>query len=113
MPEQLPTDDPSGGVAESPKSASGAAESASEVVLVTNAQGLHLRPATEFARVAQASGCAVRVRYGDAEGDGASVLELAMMAIRPGAKLTIEARGAGCEKAVADLVDLVKRDFRD
>lgn len=85
---------------------------ASEEVIVTNEQGLHLRPATEFARVALATGCAIRVLYGDAEGDGASVLELAMMAIRPGARLRIEAQGDGCEEAVAALVGLVKRDFR-
>jgi len=86
------------------------AVSASQEVVVRNPQGLHLRPATEFARVAQASGCRVRVRYGDAEGDGASVLELAMMAIRPGARLFIEAHGDGCDRAVAELAALLARD---
>ena len=83
---------------------------ASADVVVRNPQGLHLRPATEFARAAQESGCRVRVHYGDAEGDGASVLELAMMAIRPGAHLRIEAHGPGCEQAVATLSALVARE---
>ena len=82
-------------------------------VVVRNPQGLHLRPATEFARVAQASGCRVRVRYGDAEGDGCSVLELAMMAIRPGAHLRIEVEGEGREDTIRELVALVGRDFRN
>ncbi len=81
-------------------------------VTVRNPQGLHLRPATEFARAALQSGCAVRVHYGASEGDGTSVLELAMMAIRPGALLRIEARGTNCARAVADLVALVDRDFK-
>ena len=86
---------------------------ASGDVLVTNEQGLHLRPATEFARLAMASGCAIRVHHGTSTGDGSSILELAMMGIRPGARLRIEATGVGCEQAVADLVALVKRDFSD
>ena len=85
------------------------AEVATADVVVMNPQGLHLRPATEFARIAHSSGCRIRVLYGEAEGDGASVLELAMMAIRPGAELRIEATGPGCQAALADLVALVAR----
>jgi len=81
-------------------------------VLVANAQGMHLRPATEFARLAQSTGCAVRVRAGDAEADGGSVLELAMMAVGPGTTIVITAQGEGCEDAVRSLVALVRNDFR-
>ncbi len=87
------------------------ADSASVEVLVNNPHGLHLRPATEFARIAQATGCSVRVRCGDREGDGASVLELAMMAIGPGARLLIEVRGPACEEAVRELAAAVGREF--
>ena len=93
--------------------AAAAEPSAAAEVVVSNPQGLHLRPATEFARLALASGCSVRVCYGSAEGDGASVLELAMMAIRPGARLRIVVAGAGCRQALSDLVALVERDFRN
>ena len=81
-------------------------------VVVTNPHGLHLRPATEFARLVQATGCTVRVRSGDAEADGASVLELAMMAVGPGTRLVISADGANCEQALASLVELVRNDFK-
>jgi phosphocarrier protein HPr len=81
-------------------------------VVVTNAHGLHLRPATEFARLVQATGCNVRVRAGDVEADGASVLELAMMAVGPGTTIVITAEGENCEAALSSLVDLVRRDFR-
>ena len=82
-------------------------------VVVRNPQGMHLRPATQFARVAQATGCRIRVRYGSAEGDGTSVLELAMMAIRPGARLVIEARGGGCEDDVRRRVELVQANVEE
>ena len=81
-------------------------------VLVSNAQGMHLRPATEFARLVQSTGCSVRVRAGELEADGASVLELAMMAVGPGTTLVITAEGGGCEDAVRSLVELVRNDFR-
>lgn len=87
------------------------AASSERSVRVTNPQGMHLRPATEFARVAQGTGCRVRVRCGDVEGDGASVLELVMMAAGPGATLHIAADGEGAAEAVAALVALVERDF--
>jgi phosphocarrier protein len=86
-------------------------EATAEVV-VENPQGMHLRPATEFAKVTQASGCNVKVRAGDMEANGGSVLELAMMAVGPGTTLVITAEGEGCEKAVQDLVALVRNDFK-
>lgn len=81
-------------------------------VVIEHAQGLHLRPATAFAKTALASGCAVRVKAGDSEADGGSVLELAMMAAAAGTTLVITAEGENCESAVASLVRLVKNDFQ-
>jgi phosphotransferase system HPr (HPr) family protein len=81
-------------------------------VVVANPQGLHLRPATEFARLAISTGCVVRVRSGDAEANGASVLELAMMAVACGATLVITAEGERCDDALRALVELVRHDFK-
>jgi len=80
-------------------------------VTIAHAQGMHLRPATEFAKLAQSTGCTVRVIAGDAEANGASVLELAMMAAGQGTVLVITAEGENCEKAVLALADLVRNDF--
>lgn len=81
-------------------------------VVVENAQGMHLRPATEFARMAMATGCVVRVRSGDAEANGASVLELAMMAAGKGTRLVITVDGENCEDAAKRLAALVRNDFK-
>lgn len=81
-------------------------------VTVSNPQGMHLRPATEFAKLAQSTGCTVTVVAGEAQANGGSVLELAMMAAGPGTVLVITAEGRDCEQAVAALVELVRNDFR-
>ena len=87
-------------------------ESAVAEVVVTNPQGMHLRPATEFAKLVQSTGCAVRVKSDSAEADGSSVLELAMMAVGPGTTLVIVATGPNCDGAVASLAALVRNDFK-
>lgn len=81
-------------------------------VTIANPQGMHLRPATEFAKLVQSTGCAVRVSTADSEANGGSVLELAMMAAGPGTVLVITADGENCERAVQSLVDLVRNDFK-
>ena len=49
---------------------------ASGEVVVENPQGMHLRPATEFARAALASGCIVRVRAQDPQDLERVIMEL-------------------------------------
>ena len=85
---------------------------ASAEVTIANPQGMHLRPATEFARLVQTTGCSVRVVAGEIEANGASVLELAMMAAGAGTTLVISAEGENCDQAVASLVALVRNDFK-
>jgi phosphotransferase system HPr (HPr) family protein len=84
---------------------------------------MHLRPATEFARAALASGCRVRVTVrgvagrpeadAGSEADGASVLELAMLGVSQGTTLRISADGPGAGEAVGRLVELVSRGFSE
>ena len=87
-------------------------DAAAEVV-VKNPQGLHLRPATEFAKLVIASGCRVRVEADGAEADGASVLELAMLGVVQGTTLRISAEGAAADAAIQSLVALVAGGFSE
>ena len=83
---------------------------------MTNPQGLHLRPATEFARRSLASGCRVRVTVvadGGTTADGSSVLELAMLGVSQGVTLRIEAEGPDARGAVQALVLLVSAGFAE
>ncbi len=99
------------GAVPSSSASTGAPRVASADVVVRNAQGMHLRPATEFARLAMSTGCRVRVRAGESEVNGASVLELAMLAIGNGTTLSITTEGERCEEAVQKLVALVQNGF--
>jgi phosphocarrier protein HPr len=83
-------------------------ESAEGEVVISNPQGLHLRPATEFARMALASGCRVRVAVGGTEVSGTSVLELAMLGIAGGTRVRIVAEGENCKETLRRLVELVR-----
>ena len=81
------------------------------VVVVRNPQGMHLRPATEFARLALSTGCRVRVKTAGADVNGTSVLELAMLGVTQGTTLEISAEGPGADTAVRALVALVENGF--
>jgi phosphotransferase system HPr (HPr) family protein len=75
---------------------------------------MHLRPATEFARLSLASGCRVKVTVvadGGGTADGSSVLELAMLGVSQGTTLRISAEGPEAESAVRGLVELVSAGF--
>jgi phosphotransferase system HPr (HPr) family protein len=88
-------------------------ETAGENVVVRNAQGLHLRPATQFAKLALSTGCRVRVRADGADANGASVLELAMLGVTQGTELRIEAEGPGAADAVRRRTELVASGFSE
>ncbi len=88
---------------------SGAA-GATACVTVQSPNGLHLRPSTAFARIASGSGCDVTVRCAGREVNGASVIELAMLAATQGTELEIEVRGPAREAAetLRQLVEVVE-----
>lgn len=81
-------------------------------VEIVNGEGLHLRPATAFASLVANSGCVVRVESTKGSANGASVLELAMLAAPPGTRLTIHVAGEGCAQLLDALTELVASGFK-
>lgn len=77
-------------------------------LVIGNPQGLHLRPATEFARLVRASGCRVRVQTDQGDADGGSVLELAMLALPLGSRLHVTIDGMGARELGDRLAGLVE-----
>lgn len=69
-------------------------------VVVANPMGLHMRPATAFARAAQSSGYRVTVYNGSKQADGSRALDLIMLVALPGAELVLEVDGTD-DQAVA------------
>ena len=81
-------------------------------VTVTNPEGIHLRPATAFAKLALRHAANVVVSADGVEANGRSVLELSMMGVTCGTVLRISAEGEDAEAAAAALAGLVRADFR-
>ncbi|MDX2035541.1 MAG: HPr family phosphocarrier protein [Isosphaeraceae bacterium] len=82
-------------------------------VVILNGLGLHLRPATKFATLAQRYRSEIRVRYNGQESNGKGILDLAMLAAGPGAGLDLEAVGDDAESALAALAALVDARFHE
>lgn len=80
-------------------------------VTIVNRLGLHARPAMCFVDVAMAHPCDVKVRRGDQEVDGKSIMMMMLLAATQGTELEILCEGEGAAKAAAELKKLVDEGF--
>jgi phosphocarrier protein HPr len=86
---------------------------ATRKVEITNANGLHLRPADKFVKLANQFQSEVRIHYKGKQFNGKSILEVATLAADCGTWLELEARGADAEATVVALADLVLARFHE
>ena len=84
---------------------------ATRVVIVANAQGLHARPADLVARRASSFRARIEVVKGNERVDAKSVLGLLTLGAHQGVELLIQACGEDAEDAIAALVELFERDL--
>ncbi len=82
-------------------------------VEITNALGLHLRPADKFVRLAHRFQSEIRVSHEGHEINGKSILDLTTLAAECGTRLDLEARGPDAEEAVEALAELVLARFHE
>ena len=80
-------------------------------VKIVNRLGLHARPAMAFVDTANAHDCLVRVRKGETDVDGKSIMEMMMLAATQGSELEIELKGPGSERCAEALKKLINRGF--
>ncbi|MBI4477442.1 MAG: HPr family phosphocarrier protein [Acidobacteria bacterium] len=83
----------------------------SQVVRVRNPLGMHARAAARFVHVASRFQARVRVRCGEREMDGKSILGILLLAASFGADITITVEGSDEGAALAALVSLVDAGF--
>ena len=76
-------------------------------VLITNPQGLHMRPAMAFAKTASRYASTVSVWHGDRSANGKSLLNLMMLAAESGTELVVEVQGSDAAEALSALVDIL------
>jgi len=86
-------------------------KTASRTVTVLNEQGVHLRPADLFVRLAKRFESQVEVLKDGQCVDGKSILDMITLSAVKGSKLIIRTTGPDAEQALDALVDLFQRKF--
>jgi len=86
---------------------------ATRTVVVSNPQGLHARPADQFARLASSFKCKIELVKENERVDGKSVLNILTLAAVQGTQLVLEAEGEDAEAAVAALAELVEQSSEE
>jgi phosphocarrier protein HPr len=82
-------------------------------VIVTDPQGLHLRPLAAFAQLAAKFRSVVFVCKDDEKFDGRSPIQLMLLAAVQGTELTLEVSGDDAEQAIGALADLLSSNFSE
>ncbi|MBX3408835.1 MAG: HPr family phosphocarrier protein [Phycisphaeraceae bacterium] len=86
-------------------------KSCSIIVTVVNRLGLHARPAMTFVDLASTFTSGIRVRKGDTEVDGKSIMQMMMLAASQGSDLHVTAEGDDAEEACKAIEKLVQDGF--
>lgn len=82
-------------------------------VEVRLAEGLHLRPLTQLARVAQSFSSSIVLRRGDLVADAKRPLDLMTLAAGCGEQLGVETDGSDADAALNAVVRLFESNFTD
>ena len=78
---------------------------------ITNALGLHARPAAMFVQLASKFASEITVERGGERVNGKSIMGIMMLAAGKGLKITVTAEGYDAEDAVNALEELVSNGF--
>nr|WP_298687896.1 HPr family phosphocarrier protein [uncultured Dongia sp.] len=80
---------------------------------ITNPTGLHARPAVKMTKLAKTFGAKIQVAFNEAGPwiDAKSVVKVMALKAPKGAVLHFSATGVDAATAIAELSDLVRRDF--
>jgi phosphotransferase system HPr (HPr) family protein len=82
-----------------------------KLVVVRNATGLHVRAAGAFVDTAQRFAAEIRVRKGEREADGKSIIQLLTLGAEFNAPLLLMAEGKDAQEAIGRLEQLVEAQF--
>lgn len=82
-------------------------------VIISNDDGIHTRPAAAFVRVAQKFPGPVRVRKGELEVDGKSILNILSLGAKKGTRLVLTAEGPKAKEALQALGRLIQEGFEE
>ena len=83
----------------------------SRVIVVRNKQGLHARPASEFAKLASKFEAKIELVRDGRRITATSMIDLLTLGAAQGTQLILEAEGQDAQQAVEALADLVENVF--
>ncbi len=83
----------------------------SKKVKVINKLGFHLRAVAIFVKEAERYKSTIKVRNGDIEADGKSIMGLMTLIASEGTEIEIKAEGPDAKEAVNSLVKIVQNKF--
>jgi len=81
------------------------------VIVIRNKQGLHARPADQFARLAAQFEAKIDLVRDNRRVGATSIMELLTLGATQGTQLILEAEGPDAQRAVEALADLVENVF--
>ncbi len=78
---------------------------------IVNRLGVHARPSAMFVKTASRFKCEIWVEKDGERVNGKSIMGLMMLAAGQGSKLLVTCEGADCEKAMAEIEQIIRRKF--
>ena len=84
-----------------------------QILEIKNPQGLHARPAEQFARTAMQFDAQLELVNGSKRADAKSILHILTLGAAQGTELLLEARGTDAQEAIDALSQLVEGGFAD
>ncbi|MCA9218476.1 MAG: HPr family phosphocarrier protein [Planctomycetales bacterium] len=84
-----------------------------KTVTVVNPEGVHMRPAHMFVRLAGQFSSDIEVTKDGQSVDGKSIIGILTLAASQGTEITIGANGEDAEQAIAALTEMVSSGFAD
>lgn len=82
-------------------------------VKISNSNGMHARPATKFAEIANKFTSEIRIKTKNKEVDGKSIIELLTLGAENGTEIIICAKGTDAAEALDALEGLIKSKFEE
>lgn len=80
-------------------------------IVIANKLGIHARPAARFVQLTSRFSSDIILKRGEEEVNGKSIMGVLMLAASQGSTVTVIARGADAETAMAEIEALIKSKF--
>lgn len=83
----------------------------SQKITITNAQGLHMRPAMEFAQAMAKFEADVNLKFNGSGFNGKSVINIMAGAMKCGSEIEVECSGPDEQEALAKAIEMIESGF--